>query len=329
MSVSLGARPVVLMYHRVADPAIDPWKLSVSPAHFEEQVEALRSCAAVVPLRRLLEGSPGAGAARTAVAVTFDDGYVDNLQAAKPALEQAGLPATVFVATGYVGGARQFWWDELAGLLLMPGTLPPTLRLGIGGGTHQWTLGDAAVYGELDWQRHRAWRAPDDPPTARHLMFAELWRLLQHASRARQEYLLNVLWGWSGAAPPRRATDRAVTLDELHALAAGGLIEIGAHTVTHPILKGLAEGVQRGELRESKARLETVLDRPVESFAYPYGTAAPNTVRLVAEAGFRCACTTAPGALAPDGDPFRVPRFTVEDWDGDQFLRRLSQWTRE
>lgn len=329
MTTPLGARPVVLMYHRVAEPAIDPWKLCVSPAHFREQVAALATWADAMPLRRLLDTPPAAGVSRPPVAVTFDDGYVDNLQAARPALEQCGVPATVFVATGYLGGARQFWWDELAGLLLTPGTLPPTLTLGINGTTCQWTLGDAANYGESDWQRDRAWRAPDNPPTARHRLFAELWWLLQHASRSRQEYLLNVLRGWAGVPLAGRPQDRAVTIDELHALAAGDLVEIGAHTVTHPILKGLAEGVQRSELRESKAQLERLLDRPVESFAYPYGTAAPDTVRLVTDAGFRRACTTAPGTVTPAGDPFRVPRFAVEDWDGDEFLRRLSRWTRE
>jgi peptidoglycan/xylan/chitin deacetylase (PgdA/CDA1 family) len=263
--MSLGARPVVLMYHRVAEPAIDPWKLCVSPAHFREQVEALATWADVMPLRRLLDRSPAAGAGRPAVAVTFDDGYVDNLEAARPVLVHAGVPATVFVATGYLGGARQFWWDELAGLLLTPGTLPPTLTLGINGVTRRWTLGDAAVYREGDWQRDRAWRAPDDPPTARHVLFAELWWLLQHASRSRQEYLLNVLGGWAGVPLAGRAQDRAVTIEELRALGADALIEIGAHTVTHPILKGLAEGVQRAELRDSKAQLEALLDRPVES----------------------------------------------------------------
>ena len=53
-----------------------------------------------------------------AVAVTFDDGYVDNLKFAKPRLESAGVPATVFVTTGQIGRAGEFWWDELARIVL-------------------------------------------------------------------------------------------------------------------------------------------------------------------------------------------------------------------
>ena len=329
MTPPLGPVGLVLMYHRVAEPAIDPWRLCVSPRHFGEQLDVLRAHADVVALQGLVDALPAGGTTRPTVAVTFDDGYVDNLRDAKPLLEHAGLPATVFVATGYLGGERPFWWDELADLLLCAGTLPPSLTLGIGGVTHRWDLDASAAYSEADWRRHRAWRAPDDPPTARHRLFVELWRLLQHASRPRQLYLLNVLRGWAAAPVTGTGAERAVTIDELHALAAGGLIEIGAHTVTHPILKGLAGAVQLSELRQSKARLEELLDRPIESFAYPYGTAAPDTVALVAEAGFSRACTTSAGTVPRGGDPLRLPRFTVEDWDGGEFLQQLTRWTHE
>ena len=78
------AAPVILMYHRVAAPALDPWSLSVSPRHFAEQVEALRRHRTVLSLRQLVldlaEGRLRPGAA----AITFDDGYADNLHAALP-----------------------------------------------------------------------------------------------------------------------------------------------------------------------------------------------------------------------------------------------------
>ena len=332
MTPPLGAACLVLMYHRVAAPATDPWKLCVSPARLAEHLDVLRAHAEVVPLSGLVEAADALGtgaAARPTVALTFDDGYVDNLLVAKPLLETSGLPATVFVATGYLGGERQFWWDELAGLLLAPRTLPPSLTLVIGGVTYHWTLGDAAGYSEADAERDRAWRALETPPTARHALFVELWGLLKPASRPRQQYLLNVLRGWAATPLVGQPPDRAVTPAELRALAAGGLIDIGAHTVTHPILEGLPAPVQLAEMRESKARLEELLDRPIDSFAYPYGAAGPDTVQLVADAGFRCACTTMAGTVRRAADPFRLPRFTVEDWDGGEFLRQLSRWSHE
>jgi peptidoglycan/xylan/chitin deacetylase (PgdA/CDA1 family) len=104
----------ILLYHRVAELERDPQRLAVTPEHFDEHLRVLgATCTPVayadVPSllrtpRRLPE---------RAVAVTFDDGYRDNLHAAKPLLERHGVPATVFVASGYVGSGRAFWWDEL------------------------------------------------------------------------------------------------------------------------------------------------------------------------------------------------------------------------
>jgi len=110
-------KPVILMYHRIANEAVDPWRLAVSPARFEEQLKVLRRTRHPLTLvdfvRRFKDGSLPAHA----VALTFDDGYADNLLAAKPRLAAADVPATVFLATGYIDRPEEFWWDELARLL--------------------------------------------------------------------------------------------------------------------------------------------------------------------------------------------------------------------
>jgi peptidoglycan/xylan/chitin deacetylase (PgdA/CDA1 family) len=94
---------LALLYHRVAEPDRDPLLLAVSPARFAEHLEVLAS-AAVVPLAALRGRGDG-------VAITFDDGYADNLDAAAR-LAEAGLPATVFVTAGLLGEPP--WWDVLA-----------------------------------------------------------------------------------------------------------------------------------------------------------------------------------------------------------------------
>src|SRR5688572_28754639 len=86
------------------------------------------------------------GVPSRAVAVTVDDGYVDNLAEAQPLLARREVLATVFVATDLVGRASEFWWDELERLLLQPGVLPSELMLVIGGASHRWSLGDASAY---------------------------------------------------------------------------------------------------------------------------------------------------------------------------------------
>ena len=111
--------PMILMYHRIADEPVDPWGLAVSPVHFEEQLQVLRRTRYPLPLtdfvRHLLAGTLPAHA----VALTFDDGYADNFFAGKPQLAAADVPATVFLATGYLGRPGEFWWDELARLILL------------------------------------------------------------------------------------------------------------------------------------------------------------------------------------------------------------------
>ena len=119
---------VILMYHRVAPAGIDPWRLLVTPEHFAEHLEVLRRTTTPLPLRRLVAEYASGRLPERAVAVTFDDGYVDNLTVAMPLLAAADISATVYVATGNTGTAREFWWDALTRALLLPTVLPSELE---------------------------------------------------------------------------------------------------------------------------------------------------------------------------------------------------------
>ena len=106
--------PAILMYHRIAVPKVDPWGLTVSPERFAEQVQALRARRTILSTDAFVARLRSGDLPHDAVALTFDDGYLDNLRQAKPILEAAGVPATVFLATGRIGTGEEFWWDELA-----------------------------------------------------------------------------------------------------------------------------------------------------------------------------------------------------------------------
>jgi peptidoglycan/xylan/chitin deacetylase (PgdA/CDA1 family) len=113
------------------------------------------------------------------------------------------------------------------------------------------------------------------------------------------------------------------------ALAEEELIELGAHTVTHPVLSSLPEAGQRHEILMSKSRLQNLLDRPVNSFSYPYGQQAhytAETVKIVRQAGFSCGCCNFVGVVNRRTDPFQLPRLHVRDCDGDEFAYHLSYW---
>lgn len=100
---------VVLLYHRVAESNSDPWALCVSPRHFAEHLEVLHRLGSVVRLRQLVHSLTCGDLPERAIVISFDDGYADNLHAAKPLFDRYGMPVTVFLTPGHL--ASEFWWD--------------------------------------------------------------------------------------------------------------------------------------------------------------------------------------------------------------------------
>jgi peptidoglycan/xylan/chitin deacetylase (PgdA/CDA1 family) len=293
-------RGVILLYHRVAEPSLDPFELAVSERQFREHLDVLETLGRVLPLEELVFGA--AGGDGTHFAVTFDDGYHDNLAAAAPVLAQHGVPATVFVATAFVGG-EPFWWDELAQLVLGAEPAVESVELDIGTTRRSWSL------------------AADD----REASFHEIWSHLQQLGDADRRRALELLRDvFHVAAHP---DGRSLTVDELDELAAVKPISVGAHTCTHPVLRGLTTDEARDEIHRSKRWLEERLGRPVRAFSYPfggrqhYGAAA---VELVREAGFELACSAEPGTVPWNPDAFQLPRVIVGAWDGDVLEATLS-----
>lgn len=329
---SLFPRCVILGYHRVADIASDPSALCVSRAHFADHLDCLRRHYQPVSLHDLMQGVSAGRIPHRGVVVTFDDGYADNLYNTKPLLERYDVPATVFVITGQIGSEREFWWDELDRLLLQPGRLPETLRLSIKGEDWLWDLGEASHYSEEAFRRYRRWSIRDkNDPGPRQGLYRSLRQLLRPLPHEEQRRLLGELTEWAGAEPVGRPTHRTLSPDEVVRLAERGLVDVGAHTVTHPVLSALPTAAQRAEIQRSKALMEEILGHPVTAFAYPYGSrtdSTAETVAIVSEAGFACACTTFAGTVWRYSDRFLLPRSLVQNWDGEEFLRRLKECFR-
>jgi len=322
----LAPRAVILLYHRVAEVGSDPWSLCVTPDHFAEHLAVLRTYGHPMPLQQLVRAHREGRVPHRAVVVTFDDGYADNLHTAKPLLERYDIPATFFLTAGYVGQDREFWWDELDRLLLQPGTLPATLRLTIQGRSHTWNLNDEAAYSEAEYRRNRRRTASEGAPGSRHALYYAIWRLLQLLEDEARCSVLRDVAQWAGADAGPRTSHRVLSRDEAHALARGNHLEIGAHSVTHPFLSAQPIRMQREEIRQSKRSLEHMIERPISSFAYPFGDFMPETVSLIREAGFSCACTTLEETVWQPSDRLQWPRFEVRDWNGATFAGRLRAW---
>jgi peptidoglycan/xylan/chitin deacetylase (PgdA/CDA1 family) len=318
----------ILMYHRVAEEHIDPWGLCVSPTHFAQQLEVLRKHCHPLSLKEMVQRYRTGLMPRRAVAVTFDDGYADNLYVAKPLLERFEIPATVFVITGYCERNSEFWWDELERILLQIGTLPAVLCLTLNGTVHEWTLNRAVTYSPDDYSkdyRRHPWEAEQG---TRLGFFYEVWKALRPLPAQRQEQALEEIRRWAGTASCPRHTHRQLSPAELMTMEEGGLVTTGAHTVNHPLLYAQALSVQEREIVQSKAYLENVLSHPVEEFSYPFGEYSPETVPVVRSAGFASACGRTEETVWRYSDSYKLPRFGVQDWSGEEFGRKVRQWFR-
>jgi peptidoglycan/xylan/chitin deacetylase (PgdA/CDA1 family) len=302
----------------------DPQLLCVSPDNFVDHLEILRHRFNPLRLESLRDLLAFKKWPPRSVVVTFDDGYADSLEQSKSLLEAADVPATVFVVAGELDREHEFWWDELERIFLTTSELPERLVLNINGQEYTWTLESS----EKNHGSDPPWSVlSETDPTPRHTAYRELVNLLRYVEGEARESLLEYLVDWAGLDRIGRPAYRALTGEELSLLEQDGLVEIGAHTMTHPLLAALPVASQRAEIVNSKQRLEEVLQKPVTSFSYPFGGRQAYTiesVRLVNEAGFKCACSNVAGVVRWGQDPYQLPRFLVRDWDGAEFARRLE-----
>jgi peptidoglycan/xylan/chitin deacetylase (PgdA/CDA1 family) len=294
---------LILGYHRVAAVANDPWHMCVKPEHLAQQLEVLRRRWRPVTLQALLSEPAGSQTPFPGVAVTFDDAYLDVLEAAIPILERFEVPATVFVVSGSLG--ETFWWDRLLALLqaapasrvsvMIPG---PDSRAPIRLDTSQ----------PLPAGLHAALTAS----TA-----VERTRVLEDL-RERLELPAMI---WDTPLP------RAVSPDELGRLSRHPLIEIGAHTHTHPDLSRIGRERLQPEVGGARRVLEDLAGKPVTAFAYPHGGVSPAAKSAVQQAGFALACAGQPGRVRASTDRLLLPRLWPADLDGEGLGRFLRRWT--
>ena len=131
----------------------------------------------------------------------------------------------------YLGGEREFWWDDLERLLLLPGRLPESLRLRIGPAVHEWRLGEAADYDEDQFRRHSGWSvACACDPSPRHGVYRLVYRLLRGVPNEVRAAALDELSSTAGVARAIRPTHR--TLSPEGSPSRGGLRDVGAQRHT-------------------------------------------------------------------------------------------------
>jgi peptidoglycan/xylan/chitin deacetylase (PgdA/CDA1 family) len=322
-----ASKSLILMYHRVTQLDVDPWNLCVNPGNFSEHLEVLQKYFLPLSLNDLVESFKKGKIPSRAVVLTFDDGYSDNFNVAQPILEKYSIPATFFISTNCINEDQEFWWDELEKLILSSQELPEKLLLKINQNCYTWQLDKSS---NLD-QDQEHWLGCDSATCkvsdgSRLALYYSIYEKLRPLSENKCRDALTNLRSLVGANFSARPSHRTLELQELLELGKKELVEIGAHTVTHPFLPAHSLEKQLHEIRESKTYLEEILDRPITSFAYPYGFYDSETVNVVRECGFQYACSTISEPVWRGSKNFELPRFGVENWNGDEFLKRLLSW---
>ena len=296
-------KPLVLLYHRVADDPLDAQLLSVSPKNFEAHLKQLADNYNVLPLHTLLDDIRNGVINPKTVAITFDDGYLDNLTNAVPLLKKYGLHATIFITSGLVGSQEEFWWDALERIFLTCEPLPEFLNVDGFEGDSKWDM--CSPKGRL-----KAYEA-----------FCSLLRTLPVSGINKT---IDSFFKWSGLKKQARLTHRIVNETDLMALSSSPLIEIGAHGVNHVVLGLMKAEEQTYEIRKSKRSLERITEQPVRLFSYPYGNISDFneiTKKILHKEGFDAGIANVQGRIEQPVDLYAIPRRLVRNWGGKQFKR--------
>lgn len=293
----------ILIFHRVHATRDTLFPHEPDAARFEQLMRFVAGAFTVLPLGRAAALLGEKRLPARALTITFDDGYADNAEVALPILRRLGLPATFFVATGFLDGGRM--WND---------TVIECIR--------------ACRESEIDLGEFGLGRRPLTDPARRVAAIEALLGKIKYLTLAEREAALQRLQGLVGdAALPSNLMMRSEQVREMHR--AG--MEIGAHTVRHPILTRLTPQEAEAEITEGRQRLESIIDAPVDTLAYPNGKPGQDYdhahVELVRRLGFKAAVSTAPGVAQAGDDLFQLPRYTpwgssLAAWGGRLILNR-------
>ena len=303
--------PLILLYHRVANDPIDSQLLTVSPKNFEEHLKILSDHYRVLSLYELIQEVRSGNLQPGTVALTFDDGYLDNLTNAVPLLEKLKVPATIFITSGMLDIDKEFWWDALEKIFWCCNHLPKELRINHYKGQKTW---------RMDSVKHRL------------KAYEDLGEILKGEPHEYIRPLIEKLFDWAEVPNATRDSHKVLSPSQLKKLASSPAIEIGSHSVSHTRLSLLSTWQQHKEIFESKQKLETIINKSVRYFSYPFGTQddfTKTTVQLVAEAGYEAGIANIQANVYPPIDFYAIPRRLVRNWVGAVFSNWLSENKKE
>ncbi|PKO89914.1 MAG: carbohydrate esterase family protein [Betaproteobacteria bacterium HGW-Betaproteobacteria-10] len=293
-------RLTILIFHRVL-PSLDPiFPDEPDAARFDEMMGWMKSWFNVLPLDAAVSSLKAGTLPQRAAAITFDDGYADNYTVALPILKKHNLSASFFIATGFLNGG--WMWNDM---------VIESIR--------------ATPYHEIDLAFLQLGRQILDSPENRRQTIEKIIGKIKYLPVPERLAITEQLADLVGVTPP---ADLMMTSQQLIELHHAGM-QIGAHTVSHPILAKLSESKAVDEIAGSRDFLTTLLKERIRLFAYPNGRPGtdylPEQTRLVSLLGFDAAVSTTYGAAKSTSDLYQLPRFTPWDRTKLRFAARLAK----
>lgn len=287
------------MYHRVS-PCNDRWSVDIlSPKTFESQLEYLCCNYSIESLDNVVRYvREGKRLPKRVAAITLDDGYRDNFVYAFPLLKKYRVPATIFLTTGHIGSPDLFWWDKVG--YALEHSQKQRLDLGEFG---SYELGAAA-------QR-------------RALALTIIERLTKLPDQSKNLVIDELLCAAGVNIPEKLAKEIILSWEDVLRMSEAG-IDLGAHSVTHPILTNMPLENARLEIVESKRAIERRVKQTADFFAYPNGNFNSEIVKAVEQSGFVGAVTCDPVWITPRASPYRMGRMVITSENFNMFRVMLS-----
>ena len=292
----------ILVYHRVL-PEEDYLRPGVpSVSGFSWQMELIARNYNVIPLGEAVQRLKENRLPPRAACITFDDGYADNYELALPILNKWKLPATVYVSTSFLDGGRM--WND---------TIIESIRFF----PNEELLLDSIIDHPVDLSS-KAKRLKAVEEIIGHTKYLD--------QSERQEFADNLesMLRRSGVTLPDNLMLTTQQLQNLHQKG----VNIGGHTVTHPILLELSEEDAKREIADGRDQLQSLIQDDVDHFAYPNGVRNRDFdhrhEEMVREVGFKSAVTTHWGVSDKNSCETALPRFTPWDSQPQKFALRMA-----
>ncbi|MCZ0735457.1 polysaccharide deacetylase family protein [Phreatobacter sp. AB_2022a] len=274
-----GAGAILMLHHvRPAEPRefAPNALLEVTPDFLEQVIERVRASGFEIIALDAVPGRLAAGgAAQPFVAITFDDGYRDNLVHAYPVLKRHGVPFAIYLPTAYMEGRGELWWLLLEEAIRRRDSVTLSMR-------------------------GRDIRFDCTGAAAKTAAYQQIYWWLRALTEAELRAVVRALAAEAGLGPHWGCAELCMSWNEVAELGRDPLVTFGAHSVHHYMLAKWPVETARAEMVHSKALIEARLGRPVDHFAYPVGdptSAGQREFTLAREAGFATAVTTRPGLL--------------------------------